>query len=94
MSVRFQYGQKPRTTEPDATLVFRLMGIDAGSSLGATQVEPIVFSSDVTSAPATSRSVPTERSPSPDWQNPIIGHMRNTASATPAETTTTAPSIA
>ena len=65
-----------RATEPDAS-AFRLMDKDAGSSLGATEVEPIVFSSDPNFRPGDVEVGPDGAIYFTDWQNPIIGHMQH-----------------
>ena len=59
-----------------------IMGImnsssDAGSSLGATELEPIVFSSDPNFRPADVEVGPDGAIYFTDWQNPIIGHMQH-----------------
>ncbi|MFM9960416.1 MAG: PVC-type heme-binding CxxCH protein, partial [Planctomycetaceae bacterium] len=51
--------------------------IDAGSSLGATEVEPIVFSSDPNFRPGDVEVGPDGAIYFTDWQNPIIGHMQH-----------------
>ena len=65
----------PRS-EPDASAL-PLTGKDAGSSLGATEVEPIVFSSDANFRPADVEVGPDGAIYFTDWQNPIIGHMQH-----------------
>lgn len=50
---------------------------DAGSSLGATEVEPIVFSSDPNFRPGDIEVGPDGAIYFTDWQNPIIGHMQH-----------------
>ncbi len=52
-------------------------GIDAGSSLGATELEPILFSSDPNFRPADIEVGPDGAIYFTDWQNPIIGHMQH-----------------
>ncbi|MBC8116208.1 MAG: dehydrogenase, partial [Candidatus Saccharimonas sp.] len=52
-------------------------GIDEGSSLGATEVEPIVFSSDANFRPGDVEVGPDGAIYFTDWQNPIIGHMQH-----------------
>jgi glucose/arabinose dehydrogenase len=48
-----------------------------GSSLGATEVEPIVFSSDPNFRPGDVEVGPDGAIYLTDWQNPIIGHMQH-----------------
>lgn len=50
---------------------------DEGSSLGATEVEPIVFSSDPNFRPGDVEVGPDGAIYFTDWQNPIIGHMQH-----------------
>ncbi|MBI5757919.1 MAG: HEAT repeat domain-containing protein, partial [Planctomycetales bacterium] len=50
---------------------------DEGSSLGATEVEPIVFSSDANFRPGDIEVGPDGAIYFTDWQNPIIGHMQH-----------------
>ena len=50
---------------------------DEGSSLGATEVEPIVFSSDANFRPGDVEVGPDGAIYFTDWQNPIIGHMQH-----------------
>lgn len=52
-------------------------GKDEGSSLGATEVEPIVFSSDPNFRPGDVEVGPDGAIYFTDWQNPIIGHMQH-----------------
>ena len=52
-------------------------GTDAGSCLGATEVEPIVFSSDPNFRPGDVEVGPDGAIYFTDWQNPIIGHMQH-----------------
>ena len=79
-------GVSPRTT-PDANRTDKTVrGLtptgspnanDAGSSLGATEVEPIVFSSDPNFRPGDVEVGPDGAIYFTDWQNPIIGHMQH-----------------
>ena len=48
-----------------------------GSSLGANEVEPIVYSSDPNFRPADIEVAPDGSIYFTDWQNPIIGHMQH-----------------
>ncbi len=48
-----------------------------GSSLGATELEPILFSSDPNFRPADVEVGPDGAIYFTDWQNPIIGHMQH-----------------
>jgi putative heme-binding domain-containing protein len=50
---------------------------DKDSSLGATELEPIVFSSDPNFRPADVEVGPDGAIYFTDWQNPIIGHMQH-----------------
>jgi putative heme-binding domain-containing protein len=50
---------------------------DKESSLGATELEPIVFSSDPNFRPADVEVGPDGAIYFTDWQNPIIGHMQH-----------------
>jgi len=50
---------------------------DEGSSLGATELEPILFSSDPNFRPADVEVGPDGAIYFTDWQNPIIGHMQH-----------------
>lgn len=50
---------------------------DKQSSFGATEVEPIVFSSDPNFRPADMETAPDGTIYFTDWQNPIIGHMQH-----------------
>lgn len=50
---------------------------DKGASFGATEVEPIVFSSDPNFRPADLETAPDGSIYFTDWQNPIIGHMQH-----------------
>ena len=50
---------------------------DEGSSLSATEVEPIVFSSDPNFRPGDVEVGPDGAIYFTDWQNPIIGHMQH-----------------
>jgi putative heme-binding domain-containing protein len=50
---------------------------DSGSSLSATELEPIVFSSDPNFRPADVEVGPDGAIYFTDWQNPIIGHMQH-----------------
>jgi len=52
-------------------------GEDEGSSLGATELEPILFSSDPNFRPADIEVGPDGAIYFTDWQNPIIGHMQH-----------------
>mgnify|MGYP003703890619 CR=1 FL=1 len=47
------------------------------SSLGASEVEPIVYSSDPNFRPADLEVAPDGSIYFTDWQNPIIGHMQH-----------------
>ncbi len=50
---------------------------DKGSSFGATEVEPILYSSDPNFRPADVEVAPDGTIYFTDWQNPIIGHMQH-----------------
>jgi putative heme-binding domain-containing protein len=50
---------------------------DKDSSLGATELEPILFSSDPNFRPADVEVGPDGAIYFTDWQNPIIGHMQH-----------------
>jgi glucose/arabinose dehydrogenase len=50
---------------------------EKGSSFGATEVEPIVFSSDPNFRPADIEVAPDGSIYFTDWHNPIIGHMQH-----------------
>lgn len=50
---------------------------DAGSSFSATEVEPILYSSDPNFRPADIEIGPDGAIWFCDWQNPIIGHMQH-----------------
>ncbi len=50
---------------------------DDGASFGATEVEPIVFSSDPNFRPSDLEMAPDGTLYFTDWQNPIIGHMQH-----------------
>ncbi len=50
---------------------------DKGSSFGATEVEPIVSSSDPNFRPADVEVAPDGTIYFTDWHNPIIGHMQH-----------------
>jgi putative heme-binding domain-containing protein len=50
---------------------------DKGSSLGAEELEPLVFSSDPSFRPADIETGPDGAVYFTDWQNPIIGHMQH-----------------
>ena len=50
---------------------------EKGSSFGATEVEPIVFSSDPNFRPADVEVAPDGSIYFTDWQNTIIGHMQH-----------------
>ncbi len=50
---------------------------DPGSSLGATELEPILSSSDPNFRPADVEVGPDGAIYFTDWQNPIIGHMQH-----------------
>ncbi len=50
---------------------------DEGASFGATEVEPIVFSSDPNFRPSDLEMAPDGTLYFTDWQNPIIGHMQH-----------------
>ena len=52
-------------------------GTHQGSSLGATEVEPIVSSSDPNFRPGDVEVGPDGAIYFTDWQNPIIGHMQH-----------------
>lgn len=51
--------------------------LDQESSLGATEVEPIVSSTDPNFRPADVEVAPDGSIYFTDWQNPIIGHMQH-----------------
>lgn len=50
---------------------------DQDSSLGATELEPMLSSSDVNFRPADVETAPDGSLYFTDWQNPIIGHMQH-----------------
>jgi putative heme-binding domain-containing protein len=50
---------------------------DKGASFGATEVEPIVYSSDPNFRPVDLKVAPDGSLYFIDWQNPIIGHMQH-----------------
>lgn len=50
---------------------------DKDSSLGATEIEPIVYSSDPNFRPSDLEVGPDGAIYFTDWQNPIIGHMQH-----------------
>jgi putative heme-binding domain-containing protein len=50
---------------------------DKGASFGATEVEPIIFSSDPNFRPTDLETAPDGSLYFSDWQNPIIGHMQH-----------------
>lgn len=50
---------------------------DEGSSFGAEELEPIVFSTDANFRPADLEIGPDGALYFTDWQNPIIGHMQH-----------------
>ena len=50
---------------------------EKGSSFGATEVEPIVFSSDPNFRPSDIEVAPDGSIYFADWHNPIIGHMQH-----------------
>lgn len=50
---------------------------DKGSSFGATEIEPIVSSTDPNFRPADVEVAPDGTIYFTDWQNPIIGHMQH-----------------
>lgn len=50
---------------------------DQGASLGATEQEPILFSSDPNFRPSDLEIAPDGSLYFIDWQNPIIGHMQH-----------------
>jgi putative heme-binding domain-containing protein len=50
---------------------------DVGSTLGAEELEPIVFSSDPSFRPSDVETGPDGAIYFCDWQNPIIGHMQH-----------------
>ena len=80
---RQSVGDAPSTpnADPDAPRSgergYDANGIDEGSSLGATEVEPIVFSSDANFRPGDVEVGPDGAIYFTDWQNPIIGHMQH-----------------
>jgi len=51
--------------------------LEQGSSFTATEVEPIVSSSDANFRPADVETAPDGTIYFTDWQNPIIGHMQH-----------------
>lgn len=50
---------------------------ERGSSIGAVEVDPILFSSDPNFRPADVEVAPDGSIYFTDWQNPIIGHMQH-----------------
>ena len=50
---------------------------DKGSSFGATEVEPIISSTDPNFRPVDLETAPDGSIYFTDWQNPIIGHMQH-----------------
>ncbi len=50
---------------------------EKGASLGATEVEPILYSSDLNFRPVDVKIGPDGAIYFLDWQNPIIGHMQH-----------------
>jgi putative heme-binding domain-containing protein len=57
--------------------ILRYKLFDKGSSLGATEMEPILFSSDRNFRPADLEIGPDGAIYFTDWHNPIIGHMQH-----------------
>ena len=57
---------------------------DEGASFAGSDLEPILTSSDPHFRPSDMKIGPDGALYFTDWQNPIIGHMHNTTSATPA----------
>jgi len=50
---------------------------DKGASFGATEVEPVIFSSDPNFRPTDLEIAPDGSLYMTEWQNPIIGHMQH-----------------
>ena len=61
----------------DKTHALASVATDEGSSFGATEVEPIVFSSDPNFRPADVEVAPDGSVYFTDWQNTIVGHMQH-----------------
>lgn len=57
--------------------ILRYKVYDESSSLGATELEPILYSSDPNFRPADLETAPDGSLYFTDWQNPIIGHMQH-----------------
>ncbi|MBM3998991.1 MAG: azurin [Planctomycetes bacterium] len=57
--------------------ILRYRMTESGSSLGATEVEPIVYSSDPNFRPGDVETGPDGAIYFTDWHNPIIGHMQH-----------------
>jgi putative heme-binding domain-containing protein len=57
--------------------ILRYKVFDKGSSLGATEMEPILYSSDRNFRPADLEIGPDGALYFTDWHNPIIGHMQH-----------------
>ena len=57
--------------------ILRYRLLDVGASLGATELEPILSSTDQNFRPVDAKTGPDGAIYFIDWQNPIIGHMQH-----------------